>query len=69
MVVAGERMPSFKRGLRDLISEPELSEMRMHDPKIADDIAKSSPRCGAIWPPAGGERAFIGQQKWRDIKN
>jgi glutathione S-transferase len=32
--------PSFKTGLRDLISEPEFSEMRMHGPKIADDISE-----------------------------
>jgi glutathione S-transferase len=31
--------PSFKTGLRDLISEAEFSEMRMHGPKIADDVA------------------------------
>ena len=32
--------PSFKTGLRDLISEAEFSEMRMHGPKIADDVAE-----------------------------
>jgi glutathione S-transferase len=32
--------PSFKSGLRDLISEPEFSEMRIHGPKIANDIAE-----------------------------
>jgi glutathione S-transferase len=32
--------PSFKTGLRDLISEAEFSEMRTHGPKIADDIAE-----------------------------
>jgi glutathione S-transferase len=31
--------PSFKTGLRDLISEAEFSEMRLHGPKIADDVA------------------------------
>ena len=31
--------PSFKSGLRDLISEAEFSEMRTHGPKIADDVA------------------------------
>jgi glutathione S-transferase len=31
--------PSFGTGLRDLISEAEFSEMRMHGPKIADDVA------------------------------
>jgi glutathione S-transferase len=31
--------PSFKTGLRDLISEAELSEMRLHGPKIADEVA------------------------------
>jgi glutathione S-transferase len=31
--------PSFKTGLRDLISEAEFSEMRMHGPKIASDVA------------------------------
>src|SRR5262245_51858994 len=32
--------PSFKTGLRDLISEHEFSEMRMHGPKIASDVAE-----------------------------
>ncbi len=32
--------PSFKTGLRDLISEAEFSEMRMHGPKIAGDVAE-----------------------------
>ena len=32
--------PSFKTGLRDLISEAEFSEMRTHGPKIADDVAE-----------------------------
>jgi glutathione S-transferase len=32
--------PSFKTGLRDLISEAEFSEMRTHGPKIADDVAR-----------------------------
>ena len=31
---------SFKTGLRDLISEAEFSEMRMHGPKIAPDVAQ-----------------------------
>jgi glutathione S-transferase len=33
--------PSFKTGLRDLISEAEFSEMRMHGPKIANDVAEA----------------------------
>jgi glutathione S-transferase len=32
--------PSFKTGLRDLISEAEFSEMKMHGPRIADDVAE-----------------------------
>ena len=32
--------PSFRAGLRNLISEAEFAEMRMHGPKIADDVAK-----------------------------
>jgi glutathione S-transferase len=32
--------PSFKTGLRDLISEAEFSEMRLHGPKIASDVAE-----------------------------
>jgi hypothetical protein len=32
--------PSFKTGLRNLISEAEFSEMRMYGPKIADDVAE-----------------------------
>jgi glutathione S-transferase len=31
--------PSFKSGLRDLISEAEFSEMRTHGPKISNDVA------------------------------
>ncbi|MGE5145241.1 MAG: glutathione S-transferase family protein [Candidatus Eiseniibacteriota bacterium] len=31
--------PSFKRGLSDLMTEPEFAEMRTHGPKIAPDIA------------------------------
>jgi hypothetical protein len=31
--------PNFKSGLHDLISEAEFSEMRIHGPKIADEIA------------------------------
>ena len=31
--------PSFKAGLQDLISDAEFSEMRMHGPRIADDVA------------------------------
>lgn len=30
--------PSFKSGLRDLISEAEFSEMRSHGPKIANEV-------------------------------
>jgi glutathione S-transferase len=32
--------PNFKTGLRDLISEAELSEMRTHGPRIADEVAE-----------------------------
>lgn len=32
--------PSFKTGLHDLISEAEFSEMRLHGPKIADDVGR-----------------------------
>ena len=32
--------PSFKSGLRDLISEAEFSEMRTYGPKIAGDVAE-----------------------------
>jgi ganglioside-induced differentiation-associated protein 1 len=32
--------PSFKTGLRDLISESEFSEMRMHGPKIANEVGE-----------------------------
>jgi glutathione S-transferase len=32
--------PSFKRGLRDLISEAEFTEMRTHGPKIRGDVEK-----------------------------
>jgi glutathione S-transferase len=31
--------PSFRRGLRDLISEHEFAEMRTHGPKIRDEVA------------------------------
>jgi len=36
----GREWPSFKTGLRDLISEAEFSEMRLDGPKFADDVAK-----------------------------
>jgi glutathione S-transferase len=32
--------PSFRRGLRDLISEAEFAEMRTHGPKIRDAVTK-----------------------------
>jgi hypothetical protein len=35
-----QEWPSFKTSLRDLISDAELSEMRMHGPEIAADIAE-----------------------------
>ena len=35
-----KQWPSFQSGLRDLISEAELSEMKAHGPKIADDLAE-----------------------------
>jgi glutathione S-transferase len=31
--------PAFQRGLRDLISEAEFTEMRSHGPKIRDEVA------------------------------
>ena len=34
-----EDWPSFKRGLRDLVSESELAEMRLHGPQIRDALA------------------------------
>jgi len=30
--------PSFRRGLRDLVTETELTEMRTHGPKIRGDV-------------------------------
>jgi len=33
--------PSHKSGLHDMISEAEFSEMRMHGPKIADDLTET----------------------------
>ena len=32
--------PSFKRGLRDLITDAEFTEMRSHGPKIRADVEK-----------------------------
>jgi glutathione S-transferase len=32
--------PSFKTGLRDLISEAEFAEMRIHGPRIANDVGE-----------------------------
>ena len=32
--------PSFRRGLHDLITEPEFTEMRTHGPKIRADVEK-----------------------------
>jgi glutathione S-transferase len=34
-----QEWPSFKRGLSDLISEAEFTEMETHGPKIRDDVA------------------------------
>ena len=34
-----QEWPSFKRGLRDRVSEDELAEMRTHGPKIRDELA------------------------------
>ena len=35
-----QEWPSFKRGLHDLISEAEFTEMRTHGPKIRADVEK-----------------------------
>jgi glutathione S-transferase len=34
-----QQWPSFRRGLRDLITEAEFAEMRSHGPKIRNDVA------------------------------
>jgi glutathione S-transferase len=34
-----QQWPSFRRGLRDLISATEFAEMRSHGPKIRDEVA------------------------------
>jgi glutathione S-transferase len=33
--------PAFKSGLNDRISENEVAEMRLHGPKIANDVAEA----------------------------
>jgi hypothetical protein len=33
-----QQWPSFTRGLRDLITDAELAEMRTHGPKIRADV-------------------------------
>ena len=35
-----QQWPSFKSGLHDRITEPEFTEMRVHGPKIRDDVAE-----------------------------
>jgi glutathione S-transferase len=35
-----QEWPSFRRGLHDLISEAEFTEMRTHGPKIRADVEK-----------------------------
>ena len=35
-----QEWPHFETGLRDLISDAEFAEMRLHGPKIADVVAK-----------------------------
>jgi glutathione S-transferase len=35
-----KQWPSFKSGLQDRITEPEFMEMRVHGPKIRDDVAE-----------------------------
>lgn len=37
--VLASNWPSFKRGLKDLITEAEFTEMRAHGPKIRDQVA------------------------------
>jgi glutathione S-transferase len=51
--------PSFRRGLRDLITEAEFAEMRTHGPTIRDDVAAllAGLRTGEL-APAGAESPF-----------
>ena len=36
----GQEWPSFRTGLRDLVTDAELAEMRTHGPKIANEVAE-----------------------------
>lgn len=47
-----QQWPSFKSGLSDLISEAEFSEMRLHGPKIRDDVAARLAEVRREQPPA-----------------
>jgi glutathione S-transferase len=38
---AARQWPAFKSGLRDRISKDEISEMRLHGPKIANEVAET----------------------------
>jgi ganglioside-induced differentiation-associated protein 1 len=38
---AARQWPAFKSGLRDKISEDEISEMRLHGPKVANEVAET----------------------------
>jgi glutathione S-transferase len=38
---AAREWPSFRFGLHDLISETEISEMKLHGPKIASEVAET----------------------------
>jgi glutathione S-transferase len=49
-----QQWPSFKSGLSDLISETEFAEMRLHGPKIRDDVAARLAEVRREQPPAVG---------------
>jgi glutathione S-transferase len=47
-----QEWPSFKSGLRDLITDAEMTEMRTHGPSIRDDVAAHIASVRAAMPGA-----------------
>jgi glutathione S-transferase len=49
-----QQWPSFKSGLSDLLSEAEFAEMRLHGPKIRDEVAARLAEVRRAAPSAAG---------------
>ena len=65
--VHGRQWLGFKSGLRDRISENEISEMRLHGPKIANEVAETILTVmlvSAIWCLPRKCRGNAGEANW-----